>query len=178
MKRTLIGLGLLLMAGSVFPQSVALSESTPSLDGVLSEGEYSFVADYGRLVVGFHRSGDRLYVAATAETDGWVAVGLGSRRMNGARMMFSFVDEGEANFRLDAGRGHRHRPVRDQALLAAILQTAVVETGDGTTMEVEAEAAAFIEDGQSTLEFIVAYGGADNFRSIHRFYNSGQVDLE
>jgi len=112
-----------------------------------------------------------LTITFTAETDGWVAVGLGSNRMDGANIFIGYNKDGEPAFREDIGSGHSHR----EAEVQRPVKFEVTESNGMTVMSFTVAASDFVKTGQTTLPFIVAYGSRDNFNSIHRYRNSGTI---
>jgi hypothetical protein len=84
----------------------------PVVDGKVSPGEYSHSQKLmsGKLVLSWQADADGgLYVAVTAMTKGWVAVGLGSTRMEGSTIYIGSVgNDGTPAFSEDTGKGHGH----------------------------------------------------------------------
>lgn len=155
---------------------VTAQEAAPVVDGIVSEGEYGLALRYDGVVIGMAIAGDTLYVAAAASTAGWVGVGFGSDVMDGARILFSFVDgDGTVFFAEQEGSGHRHRDVND-----AVATAHAVREHDGTTTLEAALPAAFVRatagDG-GVFPMILAYGRRDSVRTVHRFFKSIELTL-
>ena len=84
-------------------------EAGPVVDGAVAEGEYGVSLQYDGIVISLALVGDTLHAAAVAATTGWVAVGFGSDVMDGARILFSYVEaDGTVFFAEQEGKGHRH----------------------------------------------------------------------
>ena len=144
---------------------------SPVVDGIVAEGEYGLNLQYDGITIGLALVGDTLHVAAAAATSGWVGVGFGSDRMDGARILFSFVDaDGQVFFAEQEGRDHTHQDVSDTMVSAH----AVAEV-DGTTTLEAALPAAFVRDSadeEGVFPMIMAYGRRDSVRVVHRFFKS------
>ena len=151
--------------------SMVAQEEAPLIDGSVRGGEYGVNLHYDGIVIGLALVRDTVYVSAAAETTGWVAVGFGSDKMDGARILFSFVDgKGRARFTEQEGSGHKHRDVSNTVATAH----AVAESDGITTLEA-ALPVAFIRgtvDESGLFPMIMAYGMRDSMRVIHRFFNS------
>lgn len=134
----------------------------PVLDGSLGQGEYSTVQTKNGITVAGTLSADKstVYVAVSAQTAGWVSIGVGSLKMNGAFMVMAFDDAGKPSVFYELGSGHSHAPAT-----AADIKTAVKESAGTTTLEVAVPAAAYVKDG--TLQLIAAFGTKDNIRTMH-----------
>ena len=55
----------------------------------------------------------RSSVAVSGQTSGWVAVGLGSPKMNDAVMYIGAADSGKGQLKVQKGAGHRHADAED-----------------------------------------------------------------
>lgn len=152
---------------------VTAQEAAPVVDGIFSEGEYRLDLRYDGIAIGVALAGDTLYVAAAASTAGWVGVGFGSDVMDGARILFSFVDrDGAVFFAEQEGSGHRHRDVSDAVPVAS---AHAVRERDGTTTLEAALPAAFVREtagDDGAFPMILAYGRRDSVRTVHRFFKS------
>ena len=150
---------------------VMTQEEAPVVDGSVAEGEYGLSLSYDGITIGLALVGDTLHVAASAATTGWVGVGFGSDKMDGARIFFSFVDaEGNVFFAEQEGTGHKHRDV-----VGTVATAYAVDEVEGTTTLEATVPAAFVrgtsyEDG--VFPMIVAYGRRDSVRVMHRFFKS------
>ncbi|MDE0223415.1 MAG: hypothetical protein OXJ90_29405 [Spirochaetaceae bacterium] len=151
-------------------------EAAPVVDGAVAEDEYGVSLQYDGMTIGLALVGDTLYVAAVATTTGWVAVGFGSDVMDGARILFSYVEaDGTVFFAEQEGKGHKHHDVADTVATAH----AVSEADGATTLEV-ALPASFIRDsaGETGIfPMIMAYGNRDSVRPVHRFFKSIELTL-
>jgi hypothetical protein len=111
-----------------------------------------------------------LFVAVSAQTTGWVGVGLGSAVMDGAWIFMGFVKDGEPVFSEQRGTGHTHRPVA----AARADRWAVAQTGGQTTIEFHLPAGQVPVSGTS-FPFIVAYSGAPDLTTFHEDSLDGGV---
>lgn len=151
--------------------ALVAQEEAPVVDGTVEEGEYGVGLQYDGIAIGLALVGDTLHVAAAAATTGWVGVGFGSDRMDGARILFGFVDiEGQVFFAEQEGSGHKHHDVTD-----TVTSAHAVGEADGTTTLEAALPAAFVRDTadeSGTFPMIMAYGRRDSVRVVHRFFKS------
>ena len=154
-------------------QTLAPSPKAPAADGMVSPGEYSYTSAQKDMTLHLSLSADgrTLYAALEAPTTGWVAVGLGSTRMDGAFMVLGYDAGGTPAVREDTGRGHRHTPNPDRILTAQ----AVRETPGKTVLEFALPAAPHA--AASGLKLILAYGRRDDFTSIHARYAQVEVPI-
>lgn len=135
----------------------------PVVDGVASPGEYGQSLTKGNITLHYSFTGDKVFLAVTGRTKGWVAVGVGSRRMdNAAIYMGYFKDKGE--FTEQIGKGHTHG---DNPGTPAVISWIVKEEGNFTTLELVLERSSVLEPGKTDLDIILAMGGADSFRGSH-----------
>lgn len=134
----------------------------PVLDGSLGQGEYATMQTKSGITVAGTLSADKstIHVAVSAKTAGWVSIGLGSLKMNGAFMVMAFDDAGKPSVFYELGAGRKHAPTT-----AADIETAVMETAGTTTLEVAMPASAYVKDG--ALQLIAAFGKKDNIRTMH-----------
>ncbi|HUW69967.1 MAG TPA: hypothetical protein VMX33_07010 [bacterium] len=136
--------------------------SLPVPDGRLAQGEYKTVQTMNGITIAGTLSSDKttLHVAVSAPTQGWVAIGLGSLRMNGAFMVMAFDNAGKPSVFYELGSGHSHAPAT-----ASDIRTAVKETAGVTTLEIALPASAYVKAG--SLQMIAAFGTKDNIRTMH-----------
>ncbi|MBU0926134.1 MAG: hypothetical protein KKA67_00135 [Spirochaetes bacterium] len=156
------GLAIFVLTITTTVAAWAQSASVPTLDGKLSASEYADVQEQGGITVAAHLSddGSTLYVAVSAPTKGWVAIGVGSTRMDGSYMILGYSIDGAQSVSFERGKGHSHSPAPAPGAKAALTEV------DGvTTLEASFPAASFVKDGK--LPTIAAYGNKDDFRSIH-----------
>jgi hypothetical protein len=174
-----LSLLLLLCAAAGFAQGagLAVTAAKPVVDGVVHPGEYSFTQQSGPLTLSASRSADTLYLAVTAKTDGWVAVGLGSLKMNGSMIFMGFVGtDGKAQFKPQAGSGHAHKDA-SVSVSETVISSAIKEADGVTTMEIALKAGAYVKSGQQALELILAVGEDKSFVPYHSYRNSLSLKL-
>ena len=159
----------LLAAGAAGAQETTpvllLSTGRTEADGVISPGEYTTTVTLQRAQVSLKWSEQTLCIGMVAPTAGWVAVGLGSRRMDGSVIVMGYSKGELAQLKIQEGSGHGHLDMPSDAMLSY----AVGEKGVRTTMEVVLKAAPFIAAGQTSLELIAALGASDSFAGLHRW---------
>jgi len=162
-----------LLSASVYAQGLAPSASVPSADGSLGTAEYSHSALYGDMTFASSLSADgkTLYVGLSAPSTGWVAVGLGSLKMDGAFMVLGYDDNGKTEISEETGKGHSHKTNTSKILSAG----AVRESGGNTVLEFALPAAGYLKE--ATLKILVAYGRRDNLTSIHAKFKSFELPL-
>ncbi|MBP7095248.1 MAG: hypothetical protein KBC36_04060 [Spirochaetia bacterium] len=146
---------------------VSAAQTAP-LDGAVADGEYAIIREASGMRLGFRLSADAstLFASVTVRGTGWVALGFGSPKMDGARMVLAYVKDGTAQFTEDLGKGWTHAPTEPFALARA-----ATEKDGWTTLEVALPAGAFLKG--PTLEVIAAWGRNDDFRTKH----SGRTSL-
>jgi hypothetical protein len=178
MKRSilfLVTLSLLLALGAAsgFAQSLAVTANKTVVDGVVHPDEYSFTQASGPLTLYANRTASTLNLALTGKTSGWVAVGLGSLKMNGATIFMGFVgNDGKVQFKPQLGSGHSHK---DAA--AAVISYAIKSEGDTTTMEIALDAKEYAKSGQAALNLIFAMGEDKSFVSYHSYRSALSLKL-
>ena len=167
-----------ILAPSAFGQGVLTRTTGASnLDGRIGANEYSWKASdqRGDYILHLNWSSERLSIGAQARTTGWIAFGVGSAYMQGAKIMIGFVDgDGKVSFRTDLGQGHSHRPADTFTTVGHGLS----EANGWTTMEVQLDPAQFISPGQSTLDMILAYGPTDSFTQYHSTRIAAEISLQ
>ncbi len=147
----------------------------PTIDGVSKASEYPVGAEVGKMKLWLSRTADTVYAALSGETTGWVAVGFGSSKMDGALMFIGFAStDGKAQLKIQKGSGHSHGDVESDALI----QFAIKEEGGITTVELALKSASVIGKGATDLPVIFAMGGADSFTTPHRARGSQPVKLQ
>jgi hypothetical protein len=150
-----------------------VSTDNPDIDGIISSGEYSLVVELPRGTLHLNRTGELLSVALHSELDGWVAIGLGSKRMDQASIYIGYVDSGEQVFAKQLGRGHRHK----DAPVAEPTAVRLREDQTGTVLELSFPASAFTPEGSTALRLIVACGKRDNLSSYHSMRRGLEIGL-
>jgi hypothetical protein len=164
---------LALGAGAAFAQSLAVTTNATVIDGVVHPEEYSFTKASGPLTLFANRTADTLTLALTGKTSGWVALGLGSLKMNGATIFMGFVgNDGKVQFKPQLGSGHSHADGT-----AAVISYAIKAEGDTTTMEISLDAKEYAKAGQSSLDLIFAMGKDKSFASYHSYRNALSLTL-
>lgn len=154
--------------------AAALAQSMDSTDGVIQPGEYSIDRVDGPAHIYARFEADKIRLAIVGETKGWVAIGVDSKRMNGAKIFMGYVDGNGESFTTQAGVRHSHH---DSSEFKA-LSHAVKETGNSTTMEIELNRSAFLGPGQTTLDLIYAMGSRDSFRQYHSFHGTTTLSVQ
>jgi hypothetical protein len=185
MKRSivfLLFLALLLLSagGAGFSQdtSLAISEKAIVVDGVVKPDEYSFTQDFGQLTLYLNRSTDTLWIGVVGATTGWVAVGLGSQRMDAATIFMGFVDAaGKVQFKPQLGSGHSHQDLTAKDVTDSIVSFAMKEAGGKTTLELALKAGTWAKKGQAALDLIFAVGAQDSFAPRHSYRGALEVKL-
>ncbi|MBN2352389.1 MAG: hypothetical protein JXD23_07460 [Spirochaetales bacterium] len=147
-----------------------------AVDGVVKDGEYPLFFDLAPFKVWVSRSGDVIRFAVSAETRGWVALGFGSRRMDGADIFMGEVKNGKEIFTEQIGRGHGHAD--NPAGKRFATRYAVKLDGDVTTMELECPAAKVVPKGAKELPVILAYSASDSLTQYHTARRSATLKLE
>jgi hypothetical protein len=157
------------------PVVLSPSDAWVTVDGVSAASEYTAVTEIGKTKLSLARDKDKLYVSITGETTGWIAVGFGSLKMDGAFLFIGFVGaDGKAQGKLQAGKGHTHADVASEALV----QFAMKEAGGTTTLELVLKAPSVIAKDATSLPVIWAVGTSDSFSALHRARGSLTVTLK
>ena len=99
------------------------------VDGLISDKEYAFTVPLEKMTVVVTRSTDTLFLGLRAQTKGWVALGFGSDRMDGAHLFIATVTDGTASLSQQLGSGHSHKEVSDNLAI----DYAIVEGSGRTT---------------------------------------------
>ena len=156
---------LVTVAAAGFAQQLSVSRSGVKIDGTVTDKEYALTIPLGRMTVHLNRTADTLDMAITAPTTGWVALGFGSDRMDGASLFLGTVQDGV---------GHGHREV--SAPLA--VDYAMTEDKGSTTLEMAFKAADAISAGQRQLMVLAAYGSSDTITAYHTARDRVTVSLQ
>ncbi|MDP2790725.1 MAG: DOMON domain-containing protein, partial [Rectinemataceae bacterium] len=157
-------------AGQAYPLLKA-SAHVPVADGVVASGEYAWQATLKDMKLALSLSADSstLHVALEAPTAGWVAVGLGSLKMNGSFMVLAYVDKGSAAVSEQTGIAFGHKENASKILRSQAVQ----EANGATVLEYSLPATAYT--AWPSLKLIVAYGRPDNFSSKHVKYEVAEI---
>jgi len=143
---------------------LALTKAPAKVDGVIADKEYSLVTEAAGMKLGLTWNAETLFMGLSAPTTGWVAVGLGSAKMDGAIMYIGYVKGNETDLKVQRGSGHRHADVETNAPAQYVMKEA-----DGqTVLELALKPTGLIAKGQKTLDLVIAMGGADSFASFHK----------
>ena len=167
------------LGAAAFGQSRALATTTNKtvVDGVVNPAEYSFSQDFGQLSLYANRTAGALYLGLVGNTSGWVSVGLGSLKMDGATIFIGFVGaDGKVQFKPQAGAGHSHKDVSGD-VAATIISYAMKEAGGKTTLEIALKPAAYIKAAQSELQVIYAQGTEKSFIPRHMLRGALSIPL-
>jgi hypothetical protein len=164
------------MAGAQ-ESALTVSSTRPVVDGIVQPGEYTLTRELRGATLSLARTADRVYIALSAQTTGWVAVGTGTGRMDGSRIFIGYVKDGVATFEEDLGRGHRHSAAPDASDAPFAMAHALTESGDRTVIEVELDASRVIDAGATEILLIAAYGSQDSFATYHSFRTSLKIPL-
>jgi hypothetical protein len=157
MRKTVFMIAALIAATAAFAQ-------VPLQDGTIKAGEYAFTEVKNGITIAASLSSDgkTIYMAVSAATKGWIALGAGSAKMNGSYMILAYQDDkGERFVSEETGVGYTHKPN------AKNVAKAFVNEADGvTTLEAQFPAEAMVKDGK--LDAIAAFGARDDRTSMHR----------
>lgn len=166
-------LSVVLVSAALAAQNLEYATGPITVDGIAGPNEYpnSVLVNGIRLFSALSPDRQTLYLTVTAPTSGWVAVGPGASRMNGAFLVLGYHDGKAAFVREDTGRGWSHTPNREQVALAS----GVVEADGLTHMEVALPAARWLVS--PVLEVMVAYGPRDNFTGKHTAYGVVRLNV-
>ncbi len=107
-----------------------------TIDGIVGPGEYTFLYDFKQLSLRLNRTSERLYAAVTAETGGWVGVGLNSSKMNKADIIIGYFSKGKAVIKEQRGFGNKHKDNK----IPYVVSYAINETSGKTAGSVHSEA--------------------------------------
>ena len=164
-------------AGFAQSGSLPVSAIKTVVDGVAHPDEYSFSQAFGPLTLSANRTADTLYLAVVGKTSGWVAVGLGSLKMNGSTIFMGFVDgDGKVQFKAQAGAGHSHKDAA-KSVSDAVISSAITEAGGTTTLEIALKAGGYTTSGQPVLDLILALGGDKSFTGRHSYRGAASLKL-
>ncbi len=169
-----ISMILALFAFPLFAQIIPSSPTDPSVDGLFGTTEYPQVVQLKDMRLGYalSRNGQNLHIILEAPTTGWVSVGLGSNRMNGAHMIIGYDALSSQVISEETGRGHGHSPSSTKLLV----QSTIKESGGKTNLEFSLPASTYSSGNE--LRLIVAYGTKDDLRSKHKRYDSYTIAFQ
>ena len=160
-------------------QSLPVGSTKPSADGAVQPGEYTYSHNFdNKVTVYASRTADTLYLGVVGDTDGWVAVGVGSKKMDGDAIFIGFVDtDGKVNFKTEMGKGHKLVDASSDAS-ASVISSAMKQEGGKTSLKVALKASDFIKQGQSSLDVIFAIGKDRSFTRYHSFRGATTLALQ
>jgi hypothetical protein len=144
--------------------SLSQTANKQQTDGVIGAKEYSVSTDFPKMKLALSWVADTLFIGVSAETTGWVAVGLGSPKMDNSIIYIGYATGDKAQLKVQKGVAHGHGDVDSNSPIAYALK----ETGGRTTLELAVKAASFIAKSQKQLDVIVAFGSSDSFSSMHQ----------
>ncbi len=173
MKKIVMCTVTLLMMICLSAQVLPQGQDVPVSDGIISVGEYPLIRVAGKTDIGIALSADKsiLYLSFTAPTDGWVALGLGSLKMNGAFMVMAFDNKGKVSITEETGKGKMHSVNKTKVLLSQ----AVKEADGKTVLEFAVNSAEYIKNGK--LDLIAAFGNRDSRTALHAWKTSLTVQI-
>ena len=179
MRRSLVLLFSLVLitalGAAAFAQGLATTTNKTVVDGVVNAAEYSYSKTFEGLSLYANRTSDALYLAVVGDTTGWVAVGLGSMRMDGSTIFMGFVgSDKKVQFKVQAGSGHSHKDVPAD-VSATVVSYAIKEAGGKTTLELKLKPGSYLKPGQASLDTIYAMGTEKSF--IPRHFMRGAISI-
>lgn len=168
MKKYIFIVLLLALSLPMTAQIISSASVDPKVDGVFGSQEYPTMQELKGMKLGYALSndGNTLYFALQAPTNGWVSVGLGSKKMQGAHIVMGFDALTSQTISEETGKGHKINPSKDKI----VKLQAVKESGDETTLEFSVPSSLYASGGE--LPLIIAYGKKDNLSSKHSKYAS------
>ena len=155
-------------------------------DGVISEGEYEGSTTIGDITVYWAHDGKYIYIAAEAETPGWLSIGIDPERgMEGADYILA-IHDGEPQIWDAYGtapRGATHPPDTELGGTFDFIEWAVARDGDWLRFEVLRlldtgdEFDKAMEPGEAYV-ILGAVGVRPEFNAPHSFRGHGEMTLE
>ena len=155
----LLSLGLTLASAQKLP----ITPSSVKVDGLISEKEYALTVLLDKMTLLVTRTADTLHLGLSAQTKGWVALGFGSDRMDGARFFIGTVSDGTVSLSQQFGSGHSHKEVSDNLAI----DYAIVEGSGRTTLEIALKTSDVISVGQTELTILASFGSTDKITAYH-----------
>lgn len=163
MRIRALAVPLLSAAVVLLAADIAAAQSHPTVDGSIGPGEYSLEKQDGALRLYASFDEETIYLAVAGRTKGWVAIGVDSARMDGAKIFMGYFANGEGRFSTQSGVRHSHR----EASSFSARSHAVRESSDTTTMEIALDRRVLLDPTRTTLEVIYAMGSGDSFGQYH-----------
>ncbi len=157
---------------------------SPTIDGIVSDGEYSAKFDLGKVTVYTRTEGDVAYIAVVGKTTGWVAIGFGATEgMKDADIIIGWVSGGRTHV-LDSystGKTGPHKPDTSLGGSNNILEYAGSEVNGITTIEFARKLVTGDQYDKplriGTNAVIWAIGDSDDPKDIHVERGSGTIVL-
>jgi hypothetical protein len=155
-------------------------------DGVIGADEYARTTQAARVTFHWTNDDQFLYAAVSAETEGWVSVGLDpENRMQGANFIFGYVQGGETSIADMYGTEPTamHPPDEELGGTNDIVAFGGREEGGTTTIEFQIP----LDSGDandkplspgSTYSVILARGTADEFLVYHAARGVSEITLD
>ncbi len=168
-----VSTALILLTAGLFPAAgqevaVGMLEGAPEVDGRAGEEEYAARRELQGMVLSAGYWDETLYLALEGDTQGWVAAGFGSRRMDGAYVAMGFAGPGGTpTFREMAGRRHSLRRSEEHWVEGY----AVREEGGVTTLELAVPLARW-QGEDRRIPMILALGDRDSLAAMHSRHRS------
>ena len=165
---------------------LASIQSTPTIewvpDGIITPGEYLGSENYGSCVIYWRSDSQYIYIGMTAETSGWLAIGIqpGSR-MNNADMIMGTVINGktEVQDQFSTGDFGPHRIDTELGGTDDIQAFSGKEESSKTTIEFKR---AFVTNDKYDISFakgankiIWSYGASDKTELKHSTRGYGAI---
>jgi len=166
-------LSLLLVAtlGMSAQQALPLQSGSIQVNGIAAAGEYNYFSSDKNIDLSLRRlDATRLAFNLKVKTTGWVAIGFGSQRMNGAHILIGYYDS-KPVYEEHVGVFNLHRKTTDKVLIESVM----LEADGFTNWEGIIDSTRFTSSGK--LELILAYGSRDNLTSKHQAYRSLVLNL-
>jgi hypothetical protein len=173
MKKIVFLTSALLLAASLGAQAqVIKSDKLPSLDGTVASGEYQYSTTVSGMLLGVTLGSDgRLYLSISAKTSGWVALGVGGRRMDGSRLFLAYDSGGKRDFTEQTGAGHSHSDAANEV----VEKWAVKAENEMTTLELVLPARAAVADGK--LDLLFSYSSTTSYSARHKARGSMSLSV-
>jgi hypothetical protein len=156
-------------------------------DGVIAPGEYAHQVTIGQVTLHWSNDADYLYLAAEAQTSGWLGVGLDPQsQMQGADFVIAAA-EGDALAVYDAfGQapvGATHPPDTTIGGSDDLVASAVLRQDGWVRLEVQrpldsGDAYDRVLQPGATYKVIVATGPDMQYNSQHNFRAAGEITLD
>ena len=162
-----------LHAQAVSVQSLGPSSNVPVIDGLIQANEYAqkTLVSGMTFAISLSTDGKTLFCAIEAPTTGWVAVGLGSLRMNGAYMVLAYDSKDTQVVSEETGRGHSH----SANAVKKLIKSKVHDNGSTTVLEFALPAEEYLAN--NSLKILLAYGKKDDLKSLHAKHDKLELPI-